>query len=127
MWVWQSHAPAGTSKFTGVAGWEALANAERMCMVAPAASAPIRISRRVSMGFLLVGMANFAPPILFRIHRALNRRVSCVTVFAGLPGGVFQEKRHVRCVRNRGLSHRNRGRRDTGRGSRGRERGPGLR
>src|SRR6266496_5967304 len=51
MWVWQSQAPAGTSKFTGVAGWEALAKPVRKCMVAPAAIAPIRTSRRVSMGF----------------------------------------------------------------------------
>src|SRR5882672_5488330 len=53
MWVWQSQAPAGTSKFTGVAGWEALAKPVRRCRVAPAAIAPIRTSRRVSMGFLL--------------------------------------------------------------------------
>src|SRR6266496_2929048 len=51
MWVWQSQAPAGTSKFTGVAGWEALAKPVRRCMVAPAAIAPSRTSRRVSMGF----------------------------------------------------------------------------
>src|SRR6266705_5212474 len=50
MWVWQSQAPAGTSKFTGVAGCEALAKPVRRCMVAPAAIAPIRTSRRVSMG-----------------------------------------------------------------------------
>src|SRR5712692_6159993 len=56
MWVWQSQAPAGTSKFTGVAGWEALAKPVRMCMVAPAAIAPIRISRRVSMVSSLGGI-----------------------------------------------------------------------
>src|SRR5712691_12430633 len=57
MWVWQSQAPAGTSKFTGVAGCEALAKPVRTCMVAPAAIAPIRSSRRVSMGFLPGGIS----------------------------------------------------------------------
>src|SRR5256885_12276635 len=49
MCVWQSHAPAGMSKFTLVAGWAALARASRLCMAAPAARAPIRVSRRVSI------------------------------------------------------------------------------
>src|SRR6266851_5374686 len=60
MWVWQSQAPAGTSKFTGVAGWEALAKPVRRCMVAPAAIAPIRTSRRVSMGFSFGGILSLA-------------------------------------------------------------------
>src|SRR5437773_547372 len=63
MWVWQSQAPAGTSKFTGVAGCEALAKPVRRCMAAPAAIAPIRTSRRVSMG-----------SSLFRIHRIWDKR-----------------------------------------------------
>src|SRR6266545_1953731 len=62
MWVWQSQAPAGTSKFTGVAGWEALAKPVRMCMAAPAAIAPIRTSRRVSMGFSLSGSLSVSVP-----------------------------------------------------------------
>src|SRR5216684_238076 len=60
MWVWQSHAPAGTSKFTGVAGWDALAKPVRRCMVAPAAIAPIRTSRRVSMEFSFGGILSVA-------------------------------------------------------------------
>src|SRR6266446_8426440 len=60
MWVWQSHAPAGTSKFTCVAGWEALAKPVRMYMVAPAAIAPIRTSRRVSMEFSFGGILSVA-------------------------------------------------------------------
>src|SRR6266705_1472579 len=56
MWVWQSHAPAGTSKFTGVDGWEALAKPVRMCMMAPAAIAPSRTSRRV-MAVVIATMA----------------------------------------------------------------------
>src|SRR5437879_390063 len=53
MWVWQSQAPAGTSKFTCVAGWAALARTVRVRMMTPAAIAPSRTSRRVGMGFLL--------------------------------------------------------------------------
>src|SRR6266852_5229909 len=60
MWVWQSQAPAGTSKFTSVAGWEALAKPVRRCTVAPAAIAPIRTSRRVSMGFSFGGILSVA-------------------------------------------------------------------
>src|SRR6266571_3548770 len=60
MWVWQSQAPAGTSKFTRVAGWEALAKPVRRCMAAPAAMAPIRTSRRVSMGFSFGGILSVA-------------------------------------------------------------------
>src|SRR5439155_13756270 len=60
MWVWQSQAPAGTSKFTGVAGWEALAKPVRRRMAAPAAIAPIRTSRRVSMEFSFGGILSVA-------------------------------------------------------------------
>src|SRR6267378_344367 len=60
MWVWQSQAPDGTSKFTCVAGCEALANPVRMYMVAPAAIAPIRTSRRVSMEFSFGGILSVA-------------------------------------------------------------------
>src|ERR1051326_3098416 len=52
MWVWQSQAPTGTSKATGVAGWDALARAVRMRMLALRAIAPINTSRRVSMSLL---------------------------------------------------------------------------
>src|SRR6266851_5126091 len=85
MWVWQSHAPAGTSKFTGVAGWEALAKVDRMCMVAPAAIAPIRSLRRVSMDFLPGGICRIRImyPGSRGLHRALNGPMSCATVSVG--------------------------------------------
>src|SRR5207244_546293 len=43
---------AGASKFTDVAGWDALARAVRRRMLAPKAIAPTNTSRRVSMGLL---------------------------------------------------------------------------
>src|SRR5882724_7954814 len=49
MWVWQSQAPAGTSKLTDVAGCDALARARRARVTAAAAIAPMMVSRRVSM------------------------------------------------------------------------------
>src|SRR5215467_12280339 len=49
MWVWQSQAPAGTSKFTGVAGCDAFASAFRCCMATPAAIEASRRSRLLSM------------------------------------------------------------------------------
>src|SRR5262245_49944660 len=52
MWVWQSHAPAGTSKFTGVDGCAALEKALLLVMVTPAAMEASIISRRVSIGRL---------------------------------------------------------------------------
>jgi hypothetical protein len=54
MWVWQSQAPAGTSKFTGVDGCDAAARADLPGMVIPAAMEASRILRRVSMVFSLV-------------------------------------------------------------------------
>src|ERR1035437_1973438 len=54
MWVWQSQAPAGTSKFTGLDGWDAFAYAVRLGMVTPAASEASRIPRLVSIGSLPV-------------------------------------------------------------------------
>src|SRR5258706_1832911 len=53
MCVWQSHAPGGTSKLTGVAGWEALASPVRVRSMIPAAIVPSRTSRRVGIVFLL--------------------------------------------------------------------------
>src|ERR1039458_2076644 len=53
MWVWQSQAPAGTSKFTGVAGCDAFASAVRSGMATPAAMEASRRSRGLSMGRLL--------------------------------------------------------------------------
>src|SRR5260370_40074642 len=52
MWVWQSQAPAGISKFTGVDGWAALARTVRLFMVTPAAIEASIILRRVSIGVL---------------------------------------------------------------------------
>src|SRR5215470_3927146 len=49
MWVWQSQASAGTSKFTAVAGWAALAWLALVRIRPPAHIAPISASRRVSM------------------------------------------------------------------------------
>src|SRR6195256_4922695 len=83
MWVWQAQAPAGTSKFTGVAGCEALARPVRMCIVAPAAIAPIRSSRRVSMCSSLVESRRIRIMYPGRPHRALNGPVSCATVAVG--------------------------------------------
>src|SRR6266704_5496072 len=77
MWVWQSQAPAGTSKFTRVAGWDALAKPVRRCTAAPAAIAPIRISRRVSMGFSFGGILSVA-----RGFRYLNPNAA----FGQVPG-----------------------------------------
>jgi len=54
MWVWQSQAPAGMSKFTGVAGCAAVAKTVRLGMAIPAAMEASRIPRRVSMVFSLV-------------------------------------------------------------------------
>src|SRR6202453_723500 len=51
MWVWQSQAPAGMSKFTGVAGCAAFARAVRWGMVTPAAMGARRIWRLVSIAF----------------------------------------------------------------------------
>src|SRR5882762_6099389 len=52
MWVWQSQAPAGTSKFTAVDGCAALENASLLVMVTPAAMEASIILRRVSIGRL---------------------------------------------------------------------------
>jgi hypothetical protein len=49
MCVWQSHAFSGTSKLTGVAGWDALEKLVRVRMMAPAVIAPISASRHVSI------------------------------------------------------------------------------
>src|SRR5579871_5165534 len=49
MWVWQSQAPAGTSKFTAVDGCAALANTPLVFTATPAATEASWIPRRVSM------------------------------------------------------------------------------
>src|SRR4051794_33365186 len=49
MWVWQSQAPAGTSKFTGVDGCDALARAFWRCMVIPTAMEASRTLRRLNI------------------------------------------------------------------------------
>jgi hypothetical protein len=78
MWVWQSQAPAGMSKFTGVDGCEAAAKAVRLCMAAPAAMVASIILRLVSIGRLpfiflvfdvLLGLGYFFSSILFRRRR----------------------------------------------------------
>src|ERR1700679_4117288 len=54
MWVWQSVAPGGISKFTGVEGCAALASAARFCTATPAAMEASRRSRRLSMVVSLI-------------------------------------------------------------------------
>src|SRR5579872_1437382 len=49
MWVWQSQAWGGTSKFTLVDGCAAVAKAVRFCTATPAATDASRRSRRLSM------------------------------------------------------------------------------
>src|SRR6478752_3258326 len=56
MCVWQSHAPAGMAKLTGVAGCEGSANVDPARDRAPAAIAPNTTSRLVVMMILLVGL-----------------------------------------------------------------------
>src|SRR4051812_27189496 len=66
MWVWQSHAPAGTSKPSGAAGCAALASASRGASAAAAAA--IRTSRLWGMSFSLELVA--AQTAVDRNHRA---------------------------------------------------------
>src|SRR6185369_15092433 len=56
MCVWQSHAPAGMAKLTGVAGCEGSANVDPARDRALAAIAPNTTSRLVVMMILLVGL-----------------------------------------------------------------------
>src|ERR1700737_1431357 len=59
MWVWQSQAPSGTSKFTGVDGCEDLASAFLLLfMLTPAAMEASIILRRVSI-VVLPGVSVF--------------------------------------------------------------------
>src|SRR5215831_4607882 len=90
MCVWQSQAPAGTSKFTGVAGWDALAWLVRACRIAPVASAPTRMARRVSMGCLL---------FVISIEVSVSTRAS-----PGSPGAA-QGMSHHRAVEHRDGRH----------------------
>src|SRR5260364_275324 len=71
MWVWQSHAPAGTSKFTGVDGCAALEDAWLPVMVTHAAMEASIISRRVSIGRLPACSA------VMRARRAPALSVAC--------------------------------------------------
>src|ERR1700738_898619 len=60
MWVWQSQAPAGMSKFTGVDGCAAVAKTDRLGMdVIPAAMEASKIPRRVSMVVSLLRFPRF--------------------------------------------------------------------
>src|SRR6266481_7203394 len=54
MWVWQSQAPGGTSKFTGVDGCAAVAKTGLSGIVIPAAMEASRTPRRVNIGLLPV-------------------------------------------------------------------------
>src|SRR5215467_13464343 len=83
MWVWQSQAPAGTSKFTGVAGWAALEKAFRICIVAPAARAPITNSRRVGM-ISPLGPRHCRPGRRLRLARELRQERRIDQILLGI-------------------------------------------
>ena len=55
MWVWQSQAPAGMSKFTGVEGCAAFARTVRLGMVTPAAMEASKICVASALVFSLIG------------------------------------------------------------------------
>src|SRR6478609_7892397 len=75
MCVWQSHAPAGMAKLTGVAGCEGSANVDPARDRALAAIAPNTTSRLVVMMVLLVGLPS--PPIDAAIVGRRNRGHEC--------------------------------------------------
>src|SRR5258706_14008798 len=86
MWVWQSQAPAGTSKLTRVAGWDAFARPPFAWISNPPASAPATNPRLVGMACLLSdtsALARFRPGGEFA--RARN---ALVGVPRGKLGGV---------------------------------------
>src|SRR5262245_23695479 len=82
MCVWQSQAPAGTSKFTDVAGWDAFAWLVRVCRMAPVASVPTSMARRVSMGCLLFWLSFRSPFPPERLRARPVRRRACRTLYA---------------------------------------------
>src|SRR5258708_25825749 len=67
MWVWQSHAPAGISKFTGVAGWAALARTVRSFMITPGCNRGKRDSG---------ASASISPLLRWCVRKILLRRRS---------------------------------------------------
>src|ERR1700722_13189142 len=89
MWVGQSQAPAGTAKFTGVEGCDALGETSRACMVTPAAMEASRILRRVSMRRYLACCTDAAfrpemdPALSAPVDREQPDRL-CVVAQAGL-------------------------------------------
>src|ERR1700737_1332440 len=91
MWVWQSQAPAGMSKFTGVEGCAAAAKTDRLGMVvSPAAMEASKIPRRVSM---VVSLLRF-PRLWFcawvqssRLSRQRTRRADQGSIIFGLGSG----------------------------------------
>src|ERR1700736_3943807 len=74
MWVWQSQAPSGRSKFTGVDGCEALASTLLLFMVTPAAMEASIILRRVSIFVLpCVSVFDVAPSVRRSLPPASGR------------------------------------------------------
>ncbi len=71
--VWQSHAPAGIAKFTGVAGCGAFAKTGPVRMATPAATVPSIIARHVGMVFLRRGVL---PPRTRREPHSPRKRLA---------------------------------------------------
>src|SRR5581483_4113126 len=88
--TWQSHAPAGTLKLTGVrfvaTFGESLAKVESMGASAPVMAAPIRISRRVGTGSLL-----WQPWI---IQKALSTQQSAFSLYSFITAGAVRSSRY---------------------------------
>src|ERR1700730_10191627 len=91
MWVWQSQAPAGMSKFTGVDGCAAVAKTDRLRMVtSPAAMEASKIPRRVSMVVSLLRCPRFwfcAWVQSSRLSRQRTRRADQGGIIFGLGSG----------------------------------------
>src|SRR6185295_9078294 len=78
MCVWQSHAAAGTSKFTGVAGCEALAKPKWVLVSVPAATAATMKSRLVIIVFL-PGLDSRCSCAYIRYARRGINAIQCLT------------------------------------------------
>src|SRR6476620_156053 len=82
MWVWQSQAPAGTSKFTGVDGWDTVARALWLRMVTPAATEASRTVRLVNIGRLPIPLRRWRTSGLPTAVRVSSFLIACrLTVF----------------------------------------------
>src|SRR3954466_14917028 len=94
MCVWQSQAFAGTSKFTGVLGWDGFANTDPG--IAAVAAVAIRTSRRVgmavSLGSWLCGCGRVVAPFWHHAGRPGRRLEARVDAEAGYPYEVVAAK-----------------------------------